>query len=323
MPLLIWSGPQRQTLAGFAVLRLPRFSLGLAEVWRSEQAALPALLIAKGAEGAVLAELLSWLRANRPGVAGLVLPRLPSGGAAAEAARSLAGQAGLRLDSLRRVARAALDLRLRFSSEENASGRHRKEWRRLERRLAEQGPVEVRIGAGPAEIDRFLDLEARGWKGARGTALRQEASRAAFARESLTRFAELGGLRIHELVLNGAPIAMGVELRSGAAAFFWKIAYDEAFASFSPGVQLTRAMARAFGQGGAGDIDFVDSCAMENHPMIDRLWPQRLALTDLAVAVSPRAALAFRACLGVAATAERGRAGLKRLVYRALGRKLS
>ena len=40
------------------------------------------------------------------------------------------------------------------------------------------------------------------------------------------------------LTVDGRPVAMGIVLRSRDRAFFWKIAYDEAFAAQSPGVQL-------------------------------------------------------------------------------------
>jgi hypothetical protein len=35
-------------------------------------------------------------------------------------------------------------------------------------------------------------------------------------------------------------------------------------------------------------IERADSCATENHPMIDRLWRERLALCDRLVALRPQ-----------------------------------
>ena len=43
---------------------------------------------------------------------------------------------------------------------------------------------------------------------------------------------------IDRLVLDGQPAAIGITLRSGDAAWFWKIAYDESLARYSPGVML-------------------------------------------------------------------------------------
>ena len=46
-------------------------------------------------------------------------------------------------------------------------------------------------------------------------------------------------MRIDRLMHDGHPLAAAITLRSGDAAWFWKIAYDEEFARSSPGVQLT------------------------------------------------------------------------------------
>ena len=59
-------------------------------------------------------------------------------------------------------------------------------------------------------------------------------------------------------------------LRSGDRAFYWKTAYDEAYAEYSPGVQLTLELSRAQQRDQRSSL--TDSCAIEGHPMIDRLW---------------------------------------------------
>ena len=58
-------------------------------------------------------------------------------------------------------------------------------------------------------------------------------------REAVTALAAKGDARIDRLIHDGHPVAASITLRSGNAAWFWKIAYDEAFARASPGVQLT------------------------------------------------------------------------------------
>ncbi len=81
--------------------------------------------------------------------------------------------------------------------------------------------------------------------------------------------------------LDGVAVAAGIVLRSGRRAFFWKIAFDEEFAAFSPGVLLTREIAKHLAAG--GEVDLVDSCAAPDHPMIDHVWPGRLEFVDLAL----------------------------------------
>jgi CelD/BcsL family acetyltransferase involved in cellulose biosynthesis len=82
-----------------------------------------------------------------------------------------------------------------------------------------------------------------------------------------------------------------VTLRSGASAWGWKIAYDEDFARFSPGVQLLLDVT----QGLLDDPGVVraDSCATADHPMIDHIWRERLALADRLVSVAPGNAVRF------------------------------
>ena len=93
------------------------------------------------------------------------------------------------LNPLRRAS-LILDDPERF--EASLDKKRQKEWNRLERRLAERGGLVPRVAADGESIEQFLDLEARGWKGARATALKQEPNRAAFAREMLAGLAGAG-----------------------------------------------------------------------------------------------------------------------------------
>ena len=120
--------------------------------------------------------------------------------------------------------------------------RHYREFRRLGRRLAEQGVVEHRVARSQDDIrhalEQFLTLEASGWKGRRRTAMVIDRYRAAFAREAVHRLAERDLCRIHSLTLDGRAIASLVVFIEAGIAYTWKIAYDEALSAFSPGVQL-------------------------------------------------------------------------------------
>jgi hypothetical protein len=125
-------------------------------------------------------------------------------------------------------------------------------------------------------------------------------------------------VEVHELALDDAPIASAIVLRSGARAFYWKTAYDERFAEFSPGVQLTLALSRALAA--APGLALIDSCALENHPMIDRIWPGRLALVDVAVSAAPGRPWRFAVWLAAERALADARERLKFLVVRWRGR---
>ena len=65
-------------------------------------------------------------------------------------------------------------------------------------------------------------------------------------------------------------------------AFAFKIAYDEEFARFSPGVLLQRENLALLDQPG---IAWCDSCASADHPMIDHIWRERRAIGSLSIAI--------------------------------------
>jgi CelD/BcsL family acetyltransferase involved in cellulose biosynthesis len=160
-----------------------------------------------------------------------------------------------------------------------------KELRRQRRRLAETGPVTVDIARKGAEvhqaIENFLILEAAGWKGERATALVQEPGRAAFARATLRGLIRQDRLMVMSLKAGETIIAIGLVLKHGERAYFWKLAFDENFAAASPGVQFVQELTRVI----LADhkIAAMDSCAIADHPMIDHLWRDRQPMADLLI----------------------------------------
>jgi hypothetical protein len=173
----------------------------------------------------------------------------------------------------------------------NLSKERGEKLRRRRHQLEKQGIVRVRSARDAADIrdatEAFLALEESGWKGARRTALLCDSSRAAFARTMTRRMAREGKCRIDALTLDERPIAMSIMLRSRDRAFIWKVAYDEAFAAQSPGVQLALEVTRLQQSDAACRV--TDSCAVADHPMIDRIWADRLPIVDLALPLFPAA----------------------------------
>ena len=195
-----------------------------------------------------------------------------------------------RLTILDRWERAAVKPTGTFEDwfESNIDRKRRKEYRRLRTRLSEQGKLECRSLKPGEDVEPWssalLDLEARGWKGARGTALKSTASLATAFAEICRGLHDAGKLRFWSLVLDGRPIASLFAVVEGSSAWLGKIAHDETFAKFSPGVLLILDVTEAFFA--EGNITSVDSCAIPNHPMIDHLWRDRLAMADVLVAAA-------------------------------------
>jgi len=165
----------------------------------------------------------------------------------------------------------------------------RKELGRQRRRLDEAGGLQFSLAATPAEaaaaLADFFLLEARGWKGAAGTAAAQSDAIRRFVEGAVAGLAAQGQARVARLQHAGRPIATAVLLTSGRGAWFWKIAYDEDAARASPGVQLTLDLTETILRD--GDIAWCDSCATADHTMIDSIWRERRPMADLLCALEP------------------------------------
>jgi hypothetical protein len=165
----------------------------------------------------------------------------------------------------------------------------RRELRRQARRLAERGTVVVSHALTPDTIapalDVFMKLEAQGWKGRAGSAALTQSGVGAFMRQALHDLSVRHGAQLVHLAVGDRPIAAGIVLRSGDRAWFWKIVYDEAEGRASPGVQLTLELTRALLADAT--LEQTDSCATADHPMIDRLWLERLELADHLLQIGP------------------------------------
>lgn len=181
-----------------------------------------------------------------------------------------------------------------------ALGRKRvKETQRLGRRLAELGRVEYDQLELAEDVngwvDEFLALESGGWKGRERTALACDPGQREFFRSIIhTSFAN-GRLMALSLRLNGRAIAMKCSFVTMGAAFAFKIAYDEGFGKYSPGVLLEIENVRRFDR--RADLRWMDSCADPDHSMIDSLWPERRPIETLLVGLGPRAGAAAVTCL--------------------------
>lgn len=239
---------------------------------------------------------------------------LPQDGPGADAMRMAARQRGIALRVIEPRDRAVLHTEGLPPAwlDQTIAPKARKEYRRLRRRLGDLGRLERATASGTQDtgpaVEEFLALEASGWKGRAGTAAAQSPQIAAMFRRLAAALAGHGQIRVDTLRLDGRPIAATITLLSGADRWLWKIAYDEAFAAYSPGVLLTLDLT---GEALAdGKPIRWDSCALPGHPMIDRIWLQRRAYAD--VLVFPRRTHPLLA--GAAASLEAlGRSGVRRL----------
>lgn len=116
------------------------------------------------------------------------------------------------------------------------------------RSMRKYGALSFRRERGFAARDRlpeFLALEAAGWKGEAGSAIARIPADTAYIQALVAEFAAIDAVQIDSLLLDGAPIAMGLLIENAGTRHFLKIAYDERHARLSPGRSLTIAMLQA------------------------------------------------------------------------------
>lgn len=170
------------------------------------------------------------------------------------------------------------------------SAESRQKLRRSEKRLQEQGQVAHRV-LKPGDdvqpwIDAFLQVEASGWKGARGSALNCNETNRRFVSEAFTAAFKRGQLVMVGIDLDGRPIARYSGFIAGEGSFAFKTAYDEQFRRFAPGLLAELDMIRAFHA--LPGVQWMDSITGHSNSTIDRLWKHRLVVQRLAVGVGAR-----------------------------------
>ncbi len=184
--------------------------------------------------------------------------------------------------------RSAADSADNYVTQSLSSG-NAKNLRRKRKALEEQGALNLAIHAHPDSIssafDRFLDLEAAGWKGHNGTALKQKHDDARYVLGVMRAMTGIDRAFIAELRMGETAIASGLFLRCGKEAFFWKTTYDESFSGHSPGVIFDLMLTQWFYEQpwfqrlDTGIDDSVDPARL--------IWKQRRRMADVIVSLDP------------------------------------
>ena len=138
--------------------------------------------------------------------------------------------------------------------------------RKARGRIASSGGSEVVVSTAselPAAYERFVALEASGWKGAEGTALSQRPE----WREVIGEYLRLmDTAQIRSLVVEGRPVASQICVTLGGTLVLMKVAYDEQLGRLSPGNVLMANLVEACCE--RPDIDRIDCTVWQD-------WHQR------------------------------------------------
>ncbi len=291
-----------KVLCGMLPIELSRTTCGLplrsARLWQHLHCFLTTPLIRSDIAAETLVALLNFLREDSQGVGILNLPCVPAEGPFQSALVEFFHRnrlAWLQKDLFRRALFVRKQSDEVFMDEWPRKRRH--ELSRLERRLEESGNVSVdefHVGDDAEQFaDQFLALEAMGWKGQQGTAMARSQAQARFLKESMLDLASENRLMGLTLRSNETPIAMKANFLTHHGGFAFKIAYHPEWAKFSPGAVLEKINISKLHE--TDRVQWMDSCAIPNHPMINSLWPERRLLQSIAMAtgrVGSRAAIA-------------------------------
>jgi CelD/BcsL family acetyltransferase involved in cellulose biosynthesis len=156
------------------------------------------------------------------------------------------------------------------------TSRHRRDLGRLARRLAEKldAPLELRDESGRAgAVEDFLALEGSGWKGEDGTALSSRPAHAEYFRELCAGFRAAGRLQLLALGAAEQTVSAKCNLLAGDGVFCFKIAHDESFAHYRPGLQLELRMLELFRD--QMSETWMDSCSAADSSLFEHFWPER------------------------------------------------
>lgn len=159
----------------------------------------------------------------------------------------------------------------------------RRQGRRLEAALGDALEV-VELSPEPDGVERFMQMEASGWKGRANTALLSRPGDARFFRSVCQSFEREDRLQLLSLQAGGKSVAMQCNFVGGDGLFCFKVAHDEGFANCSPGVQLETKAFEVFHQDTR--LNWMDSCADPHNDVVNRLFPDRRTMQTMLIGAS-------------------------------------
>ncbi|HMH52776.1 MAG TPA: GNAT family N-acetyltransferase [Candidatus Acidoferrum sp.] len=165
--------------------------------------------------------------------------------------------------------------------EESVSRKQRHNLRRMRRRLEEQLDDELTLtscATDEATVDRFIRLEASGWKGREGTALACQPGWADYFHKVCRGFDGEGRLHIVSLGSKSTMVAMKVMVTAGQGLFELRVAYDETFARLSPGTLLEVEAIEHFHRGPHAWV--ISNTNHGTSPLL-KVWPDRCAMISI------------------------------------------
>ncbi len=131
-------------------------------------------------------------------------------------------------------------------------------------------------------INQFLELEHGGWKGRNKSSLQSQADTQSFFRSIITNAFAAGQLEFLALSVNGRTIAMSAHFIADGCGYGFKMAYDENYGAYAPGLLLMREITKTLiSKNGI----FFDSCCNPDQHSINTLWMERRRIVDVCISI--------------------------------------
>ena len=236
---------------------------------------------------------------------------LVADGPAYEPISDAIARSGLRCIEFERFSRAFLTRRPDDDYfERSMKGKHRgvmrRRWKKLDAELGGE-PRLVDVTGDPAAVQELIEIEGSSKLAAGGLVLKSHPAHERFFHEMCAGFAAAGRLQLHALRFGDRTLAIRCNLLADPGIFYFKVAYDESFAQFSPGIRLEVESFHLFHD--RPESEWVDSCSDPNNETMNRLMPERRTLVTL-VLIKPglRAPVTAAAVRSVRALRERAMA---------------
>lgn len=269
----------------YAKLPLKHFA-----VWKNNHLYNGTPLVRMGYALRAMRALVDWIGAGPDGIRFLRFDQLPADGPVYHALRAACAGCEREMSVKALHSRAVLRSGHKFETllRASQSAKQAAELRRRFRRFDEAGRVEFQETilspeAAPALSEAFMHLENAGWKKTedQGFALAKTEEEAQFFRETIRCGAGHGAIVASVLTLDDTPVAIGFSLRSQDMLFGFKTAFDRQHAKYSPGTRIFHETTERM----LADTRYslYDSCAKPDHPVIDRMWPDRQTITQINV----------------------------------------
>jgi CelD/BcsL family acetyltransferase involved in cellulose biosynthesis len=267
------------------VKRFRGLPLRFATVWQHPQCYLCTPLMERGLEEHCWSAILDWMSQSRGRGSLLEMADLSADGPVFRALIEVVQRRKRRAHISGLYTRSLLEIGADADAYFNAYVKRGdwSNWQRKRRRLDETGEVRLEHLSRRDDLDQwlkaFLELEQSGWKGRQHSAINCSAADRAYYAE-VTREAFLRDRFLAtSLKVDGHTIAAQFDISAGPGAFSLKVAYDERYARFSPGILLSMEVVRRLHK--QRTIRWLDSCTAPGEHPTRHLWGQWRLLASI------------------------------------------